>query len=1048
MKLYYILKKMNFFIGLFLVSILLTEGINAQIKTTQQKKVTTDVNLKVTDEDGIPIPKAKVVVGEGIIHAETDENGVYSFKAYLDQIVSITVPGYEKITLLVQEVIKDNNIRLKKSKLFMTTDDDIHLPYITVKKRTVTGSYSVITGDRLEKYPSIDIRNSLTGLATGVNVRELNGQPGISAEESTGGYHITEKINVSARGRSMTYIVDEIPMNITEIQFNPSEIETVTIIKDIVGKTMFGPMGADGIILIKTKRGYKNERVTSINIEDGVSLIDRMPGWTSGADYARLNNIARLNDGLESLYDESDISAYEKNDPYDMYHPNIDFKSMMLKSTRQYTRANVTSKGGSEMIQYFAYLGYDREGDIYKIGPNAGFNNFTGKSNIYIQINELVKVQATINGSLNIRNSPNYGYATGEGSSLTDILEFNAVVDEITSIPPVAFPVYANNDPSLATPWYGVSNTFKSNPVANLTRNGSYTETGRTALSTVALDYDLKNIVKGLKSRTLLGFNSYYMTRIGKAQDYAAYIVTPSISPVTGNDTILLTRSKAEVSSSALVNLHDYFFNRLTVYENLSYNKSFGLHNFQTGLTYYYLRTSRNQVQEPQRQLNGVWSILYSFNDKYSLHGVLNYAGTYWQPPEKRFDLFPAIGASWVISEENFMSNLKFIDYLKFRVEAGMIGYENFLPAFLYRDNFSRGTGTAFGPFTTGQWFGTTSETNVYSTSISRTGNPKLTWEKRKEFTAGFDALMLNNKLSLELNYYSNLRSGEVDQVSNTLPLIAGVSSWLPYINYNDIRLFGLEAGIQYTGKSGNLNYVIGGSATIQNSKLKKYDSPNYRYDYQTRIGRSADTYWGQTCLGKFDSDEEAMVIPQLYSDVLREGDLKYKDMNGDGVVDDNDMSALGHTSPRLFYGINAIIRYKNIEMTVLGTGMAFFDLPLTNRYFWNGWGDGNFSNFVKDNIGGAYPRLTYYKVINNFVNSDFWLTKGDFFKLQNVELAYNLPVSKLLVIRSQGVRFFVRGANLLTISKVKNVDPESIDSGVDVYPLYRTFSTGIKFMF
>lgn len=168
--------------------------------------------------------------------------------------------------------------------------------------------------------------------------------------------------------------------------------------------------------------------------------------------------------------------------------------------------------------------------------------------------------------------------------------------------------------------------------------------------------------------------------------------------------------------------------------------------------------------------------------------------------------------------------------------------------------------------------------------------------------------------------------------------------------------------------------------------------------------------------------------------------------MNEDGVIDDNDMSALGNTSPRLYYALNAKFSYKNFELNVIGDGTAFYDIPLTNKYYWNGWGDNNYSSFVKDNIGGAYPRLTYYKVNNNFINSDFWLTKGGYFKIQNIELAYNLPF--LQIIRARAVRFFVRGANLLTFSKIKDIDPESINSGITTYPLFKTFTGGIKLTF
>jgi hypothetical protein len=282
----------------------------------------------------------------------------------------------------------------------------------------------------------------------------------------------------------------------------------------------------------------------------------------------------------------------------------------------------------------------------------------------------------------------------------------------------------------------------------------------------------------------------------------------------------------------------------------------------------------------------------------------------------------------------------------------------------------------------------------------------------------------------------------------NSVPYLVGISSALPRYNYNKTRYTGVEAGVQFTENVSDFGYSIGANATVQNSKLVKYDEPAYRNDYQLRTGSPVDTYWGQTYVGKFATDAEALEVPQLYDAVLKAGDLKYKDMNGDGFIDDNDMSAIGHTTPRLYYALNAKLRFKNFDFTVIGTGFAFFDIPMTGKYYWNGWGDNNYSNFVKDNVGGAYPRLTYYKVNSNFVASDFWLTKGDYFKIQNVELAYNVPADKLQIIRSRGLRIYVRGANLLTISQVKDLDPESTLSGVDVYPLFRTFTGGIKLTF
>ena len=197
-----------------------------------------------------------------------------------------------------------------------------------------------------------------------------------------------------------------------------------------------------------------------------------------------------------------------------------------------------------------------------------------------------------------------------------------------------------------------------------------------------------------------------------------------------------------------------------------------------------------------------------------------------------------------------------------------------------------------------------------------------------------------------------------------------------------------------------------------------------------------SDAIFGQTYLGKFTSDADAALNPQLFDDELHAGDLKYKDMNNDGVVDDNDQSMIGHSSPRLYYGINVSLKYKNFDLFILGAGRAFYDLALTNEYYWNGWGDNNYSDFVRDNQGGAYPRLTYYKVNNNFVTSDFWLAKGGYFKIQNVELAYTIPAKMLEFMGGRAIRVICAVANLLTISQVKDVDPESINCGSNKLPV------------
>jgi TonB-linked SusC/RagA family outer membrane protein len=1030
-------------IVLFLFCFFLAGSISAQKKATKKEKtLMIDVSLVVTDEFGKAVPKAQIVLGEGILHDETDENGKYAIKGHAGDFVTVSSNGYEKSTFLLETLLSGNTVKLVKSQLYLSSDDNVELPFITIKKRNLTGSPVVLKSFQLEKYPSTDLRNALTGLANGVEVVESDGQPGVSRLESTGRIGFSEKVGVGSRGQSMMYIIDDVPSNITEMPLDPNEIESITIVKDIVGKAMFGATAADGIVFIKTKRGKQNERILNVNVEAGVAMIDRIPNWVSGADYAKLNNQARLNDGLLANYTESSIEAYAKGNAYDYYHPSTDFRAMMLNNSMSFKRANVSSSGGNEKVQYFAYVGYDGDGDIFKIGSISDYNRLNARTNIDIQLNELIKVKFDFFGGLSYRRSPKYG--TG-----TTGLEFNTAIGNIISTPPIAFPIYAAPfDPASGnSPFYGVSSNYGRNPVADLTSNGYYNESSRIGSADAGIDIDLKKILPGLKSKSFIGFNSYNQMRIGKANEYYAYIATPALTPA-GNDTILLSKVRTGTQSTSESLLNSYYSQRLSFYESLNYEKSLGKSDLQTSLTYYISKFAQSGTKEPRRIQTGVLTGRYSYNNKYIFNGVLNYGGSSSFAVGNRFDLSPSAGLAWVISEESFLKNIKWINYLKLRVEGGTLGSESFLSPFMYRDNWNSGGGTSFGPYSTNQWFGNQRESSVYVTTPNRTGNPDLGWEKRREISTGIDGLFINQKLGVDLTFYNMLRDGIYTYPSSNIPYVVGVSTTIPLLNFSKIRYQGIEMGLTYNDKIGQVKYIFSGNATLQNSKNIKLDEPAYPNTYQFSQGQPTDTYFGLTYLGKFKDNAETLVIPQLFDQALHAGDLKYKDMNGDRVVNESDYSPIGHTAPRLFYALNLTLKYKGFEFFALGTGRAFYDIPLTNSYFQNGWGDSNYSEFVKNNIGEAYPRLTYNKVNNNFVSSTFWLVKGGYFKIQNIELAYNLPANSLKIIGARGTRIFVRGANLLTISKIKDVDPESIGSGVDSYPLFSTFSAGIKLTF
>lgn len=915
------------------------------------------------------------------------------------------------------------------------------------RKYQLTGSAYTISGAALERYPSSDLRNALKSLIPGLHVQEMHGAPGFTPEEEQGRYGIAEKVNITSRGLGIRYIIDDIPMDITEMMLDPQEIESVTVIKDVAQKAMFGPYAANGVVYIKTKRGADLRHKMNVNIESGVNVVGRMPGFVSASEYAELNNLARENSEMTPVYTSSDIAAYRGGNPYDLYHPNVDFKDLMFKDTRHFNRASISGYGGNSTVKYFSYLGYTGEGDIYKMGSKADYNRLNIRSNLDVQVNKDLSVSLNVVAGLGLRRSPNYGYATSEGSGNTRLLELDLALPQVNSIPPLAFPVYASNDPELTTPWYGVSSLFTSNPIGNLTKNGAYTETNRSAASKLAIAYDLSSVVSGLRSETSLSFDLLNLIRMGTAEQYAAYTVTP-FKTSTGADTARIVKFQDAINDPQRRNLHDYYYQRFAVYQKLDYAKVSGAHDIHLNGTYYLFRVAKDGILEPQRFQSGIFSGRYTYQRKYTIQAVLNTTGTYSFAKGNRYGFFPSVGAGWVLSEEDFLKDNDAVSYLKLRSEVGIIGFESNFAPFHYRDRWTTSTGAAFGPGPTGRWFGNNNDATPYVTTPARIGNPDLTWEKRKELNIGIEGALFDGDLQFEFNYYNNLRTGQIVQLPNSLPYIVGVSNSMPRFNHNRTRYHGLESALRIQRSFGEFHVSLGGNVTLPGSKVVKADEPDYRNAYQSRTGKPVDAYFGHVYLGKFTSDSEASRVPQLYDQQLKAGDLKYADLNNDGVVDENDRTMIGRTSPRIIYGIHLGVRYRELEVFVLGGGRARYDIPMTNTYYWNGWGDNNYSNFVRDNIGGDYPRLTYVKVNNNFVPSDFWLMKGGYFKLQNVEISYKVPKYGAEREGFSNLKLFVRGANLLTISGVKDVDPESINSGLIWYPLNKTFTAGLKFNF
>ncbi len=1025
---------------------------SAQSKGNPSREV--NVSVQIVDDSGNAVPFAEVSVGEGALRETADADGRVRFTADAGDRATISMDGYLTSEVPVDALADSKSVTLSRKGLY---EEVIPLPYTELLQRYSLGNTIVIKGEELEKYSSTDIRNALTAIAPGVEVTENYGGPGVTPLENAGKYDASWKVTPTARGRRMMYMVDDIPVAISETPLDPQQIESITIVRDVMEKTLYGASGADGIVYIRTKRGKSNSRTLNVYAEGGVNIADRMPEYVGGVDYARLNNIARNNSGMDMLYTKSDIEEYGKNDALDLSHPNVDFRSMMLKKVTSYRKAGIYSGGGNDYVNYYAYLGYAGEDDMYKIGPKADYNRVNINANLDVKIHRYITAKFGIISTMGIRRSPNYGYSSNwssddESANTTlGITEFPDIIDDINNIPAISFPIYANNDPELESPWYAVSSLYTQNPIANILENGSYTETIRKGLMNVALDIDLSFITRGLKSYTYGAYDVTNLVRLGTAEDYAAYLLTPTVEDGQTVMKPVQSGSHSVKEMSDKGKLLDYFSNRLYFVQKFSYDRKVGKHSVNAGLDYMITKRSQKFITEHRREMNVGFNAGYVYDDRFIVQTAMNGHGTY-SLLNNSWAYSPSAGLGWVLSGEEWMKGVKGVDFLKIRAQGGLLHYDSATSANRDVDNYSwNSSGQKFGPYSTNQWFGSTAGESVNRTYISMLGNPNLRMERRTEFTVGVDGLFLDRRLSTSLNWWYSLSDGPVSQLSNVIPLVAGVSSGALWMNYNKTRWQGYEISLGWKDSvGGDFSYSVNGWASGQFSKILRIDELSYSEPYRSKVGYSSTSIWGYRCLGQFQSDEETIKVPQLFDESLKAGDLKYQDMNGDGYIDANDICVIGDSNPKLIYGISVNLKWRDFDLFLSGTGRAFCDLALTNSYFWNGWGDGNYSKYTLEHAGdSSHPRLTYNKVNNNYQLSDYWLTDGSFFKLQTAELGYELPVKRLNITRGiRGLRVYLRGNNIFTLSGVKDVDPEAINSGLTNYPLMRTFIGGINITF
>lgn len=908
-------------------------------------------------------------------------------------------------------------------------------PYGEASYSTTTGKLLTIDRADLQRHGIGDFRDRLTGMIPGLDVTQVGNGVLAAGSSGYGDYNFgSTSNNFFLNGfSSVRVLVDGIAIPYTQLLLEPNQIESVTVVSDALDKSKYGPIASYGAVLITTRKGeYDSPFRLTVDAQTGVDFIDRLPGFVNGVDYAKMNNMARLSAGMDPLYSDEDIEGYSKGMKYSRFTPCVNYKDLMLNNALSTTTFGIDASAGSRNIKYHIALNGMNYGDIIK-ASKIDYNKINVTANVSTKIGRYIEVSAGFMGLLGFRRTPNIGW------------------NNYRSVPEIAYPlilgkVGGDAESDIATmidqTIYGVSKTFGTNYYAELMEGGRQTERNRSGFFNVDLDIDFSWLLKGLKSKTYLMTSSFLSTVIGKNNDYIAYYwdKDAGIQEISSHKGVKATsRSRSDYHTSQF----------LTLSEKLYYDWAGKGHNVHAAATYYQSANTDAANGYTQKLQYILGDFAWSYKGRYNVEATAQYSGSSRYKEGARWGFFPTVGLSWIATNEEFLKDNDVLTNLKVHAQFGQMPSGSlFGTHYLYQSVYGLANGMAYGPAQNAglQWFGNKNHTSQ-STTISRLANEDLTWERLSQQNVGVD-VELFDCVTLSADWFRWRRIGMIDDILSVTPNVFGVTATV-YDNYEE-RLtsgFNLAAGFNRTWGDFTLNAWA--SATFSDQIQSKLVSDVYLYDYQKKTGTSAYNIRGLECVGKYTSQEDIDTHPNYTArESLKVGDLKYKDQNGDGIIDANDNVVIGNTNPKLRYALNISMSWKNFDLLVVGTGHTGADQSLTfSSYFTGTTGMSNYSAFMKNELGDEFPRLDYYGVENNTVASSFWLRKLNWFKIQTVDLGYTFPLEgKNKAVKS--IRLDIMGNNLLTFTDLDYVDPESPESGLTSYPLFKNVTFGVKLNF
>jgi len=1017
--------------------------------TWAQEQVT--VKGRVTDTKGEAMIGVNITVvnvpGLGTV---TDLDGYYQLRMERYQKLAFTYLGYEAVEILVKDALTID-VTMKES-AGSVLDELVVTGLGTQKKITVTGAVTNVKVEELRRFPSSNLSNVLGGNVPGIMAMQTSGQPGKNTSEFW-----VRGISTFGASNSALILVDGFERsNLNEI--NVEDIETFTVLKDASATAIYGSKGGNGVILITTKHGQAGKVNISAKVETSYHNRTITPQFVDGDNYAALANEARVTRNMGVLYQPEELEILRLGLDPDLY-PNVDWMDVLLKDGASSYRANLNLSGGGQTIRYFVSASYVEDEGMYKTdeklrrdyNTNANYRRTNYRMNVDMDITRTTLLKVGVSGSLAKRNSPGLGD--------------NDVWGELFGYHSISTPILYSNG---RIPALGTGN--RTNPWVSATQTG-YNENWDNNLQTnVTLEQDFNFITPGLRFVGRFGYdtnNHNWINRRRWPEQWKALNRDQDGELVWDH---VASASDMYQESGGSGNRRE-FLDLL-----LSWDRSFN-ENHNAGITMRYTQDAftetvnlggdlKNGVARRNQGLAGRftynWKYRYFFDFNFGYTGSENFAVGH------QFGFFPAFSGAWNIAEEPLIKdNVDWLDMLKIRYSHGKVGNDNmgnerFPYLYTIQDFYIENNERRDMP---GYNWGTGDYSKYYKgIHYSQVASPYITWEEATKNDLGLDISLFRNSFSLTVDYFTEDRTG-IYMERNFLPQITGLES-KPRANVGAVASKGFDGNFELREKAGEINITLRGNMTYSKNEVLERDEENKVYPYQYDRGYRVDQQKGLIALGLFKDYDDIRNSPRQQFGVVQPGDIKYKDVNGDGIVDGGDRVAIGATRrPNLIYGVGASLNWKGFDFNFHFQGAGKSTFPIYGKTVFafseNDWGNvmkgiledrwidaGTAEQLgiqANENPNASYPRLSYGGSNNNQQGSTFWLRDGRYLRLKNMDIGYTLPKEVTSRYRMTDVRIFIAGSNLLTWSKFKLWDPESTQPRGEEYPLTRSITVGLS---